>query len=99
MADRPSVLTHMVFLTNRNALCCCCGARPEGFPECSSRRWDCSIFPAIPSLLQSKEIIDLKVACEEQWHMRLNLKKNRMPGTTVNEGFLYGLCLYYYKCF
>jgi len=52
-------------IIKRNVVSCCCGAGTEGFPECPPRRWHCSIFLAVSSLLQSKEIIDLKVSFEK----------------------------------
>lgn len=39
----------------------CCGTGSEGIPECSPRRWCCSIFPALPPFLQPEEVTDLKL--------------------------------------
>lgn len=43
----------------RNFISCCNGIGTKGFPESSTRGWNCSIFPATSSSLQPEETADL----------------------------------------
>eukprot|EP00069_Balaena_mysticetus_P004582 bmy_17317T0 len=61
-----------------NTVNCCCGTTTKGFLKCPPRRWHCSIFLAISSLLQSKEIIDLK-----------NVKKLQDIGVSSKKAYIF----------
>lgn len=45
---------------SRNFISCCNRTGTKGFPQSSTRGWNCSIFPAASSSLQPEEAADLK---------------------------------------
>lgn len=52
----------------RDTVRCCRGTRTEGFCERPPGRWHRSVFLAVSSLLQPKEIIDLKGSFEKHYN-------------------------------
>lgn len=62
--NRLSVLTGMLFPSNRDLVHRCCGTGAAGLLEHSSGRRHRSIFLAVSALLQSEEIVDLMALFE-----------------------------------